>query len=197
MAKVFVDSTIAVIIFGSLYEGYRRGLMKSLLGLVGFGTVLLLCLSFGESLSRPLKPYVPLPMTYATLAAYILICFVIALVAYFLQGLFARLLTRRLPPALDGIGGMFVGALRGAVFTGLCLVILMLIANPILTEQITKRSHLGTAFFEKVGKVSPTVKDIYTAPSSPVTTKKVVKPEHDYEKALDSFEREDKAKAGS
>lgn len=186
MAKVLVDSTIAVIVFGSLYEGYRRGLMKSLLGLVGFATVLLLCLFFGEVLSKPLKPYIPLPTTYATLASYILICFVIALVAYFLQGFFSKLVAKRLPPAIDGLGGMIVGALRGGVFTALCLIILMLIANPIINDQITNGSHLGPAFFEKIGKVSPTVKEIYTAPS-PVTKKGVIKSKHDYERIVDGF----------
>jgi len=189
MAKVLVDTTIAVIILGSLYEGYRRGLMKSLLGLVGFATVLLLCLFFGEVLSKPLKPYIPLPITYATLASYILICFVIALVGYFLQGLFTKLQTRRLPPSIDGMGGMIVGAVRGGVFTGLCLIILMLIANPIINDQITKKSHLGPAFFEEVGKVSTTINEIYTSPPSPLTTKGVIKDKHDYEKVVDGFKK--------
>ncbi len=188
MAQVLVDTTIAVVILGSLYEGCRRGLVRSLLGLAGFATVLLLCLAFGELFSKPLKPYVPLPVTYATLASYILICFVIALVSYCLQGFFARFLSKRLPPAVDGIGGMVVGVLRGAVFTALCLIILMLIANPIINEQLTKNSHLGTAFFKKVGEISPTVNEIYTSPSSPLTTKGVVRDKDDYEKALDSFD---------
>ena len=187
MAQVLVDSTIALVILGSLYEGCRRGLIRSLLGLAGFATVLLLCLAFGEALSKPIKPYVPLPTTYAILASYILICFVIALVSYFLQGLFGRFLSKRLPPALDGIGGMVVGAMRGAVFTALCLIILMLIANPIITEQLTENSHLGTAFFKKVGEISPTVNEICTSPSSPVSTRGVVKSKDEYEKALDSF----------
>jgi membrane protein required for colicin V production len=187
MAQVLVDSTIALVVLASLYEGCRRGLIRSLLGLAGFATVLLLCLAFGEVLSEPLKPYVPLPTTYAVLASYMVICFVIALVSYFLQGFFSRFLTKRLPPALDGIGGMVVGALRGVVFTALCLIILMLIANPIINEQLTQKSHLGTTFFEKVGEVSPTVNEIYTSPTSPTDTKGVVKGKDDYEKALDSF----------
>lgn len=193
IAQVLVDSTIAVVILASLYEGCRRGLIRSLLGLAGFATVLFLCLAFGEALSEPLKPYLPLPTNYAVLASYILICFVIALVSYFLQGFFARFLTKRLPPALDGIGGMVVGAMRGVVFTALCLIILMLIANPIINEQLTQNSRLGTTFFKKVGEVSPTVNEIYTSPGSPVGTRGVVKGKDDYEKALDSFKGENRS----
>lgn len=189
MAEVLVDSTIAVILFGSVYEGYRRGLVTSLLGLAGFTSVLLLCMFFGELLSKPLKPYIPLPSTYATLLAYVVICFAIALASYFLHGLCSRLLTKKLPPALDAIGGMFVGGLRGAVFTALCLLILMLIANPIINAKIGQESRIGGTFFKEVSKVSPTVNEILTSTPSPFTTGKVTKGKSDYEHAVDSFKK--------
>lgn len=189
MAEVLVDSTIAVVIFGSLYEGYRRGLMTSLLGLVGFASVLLLCIFFGELLSKPLKPLVPLPSTYSALVAYVGICFVISLVAYFVQGFFSKLLTKRVPPALDAIGGIVVGALRGGVFMALCLIVLVLIANPIINEKIGKDSRIGAAFFNEVRKVSPTVDEIFTAQMSPLSAKRVLKGESQYEEALSSFEK--------
>jgi uncharacterized membrane protein required for colicin V production len=196
MADVLVDSTLAVIIFGSLYEGYRRGLIASLLGLAGFTTVLLLCLSFGESLSKPLKPVVPLPTTYAMLASYIAICFAIALIAYFLNGFFTKLMPKKLPPAVDAVGGMFVGFLRGAVFTVLCLVILMLMANPMVNEKIVEDSRIGAAIFRKVGKVSPTVNEIFTEQPSPVANNRVLKQKSDYETALDSFKKKSDDKKG-
>lgn len=182
-----VDTTIGVVVFGSLYEGYRKGLVTNLLGLAGFTTVLLLCLAFGETLSQPLKSYVPLPTTYATLAAYIAISFVIALSALFLHRVFNNLLAKKIPPALDAIGGMFAGALRGTVFMVLCLVILLLMANPVINEQISNRSRIGSAFLKEVSKVSPTVKDIFTSPPSPMERKKVRKKKGDYEEVVDSF----------
>jgi len=197
MAKILVDTMIAVVLFGSLYAGYRRGLVRALLGLAGFATVLLLCLTFGETLAKPLKPYVPLPVTYATLVAYIVICFVIALLAYFLHRVFDKLLAKRVPPTLDAIGGMFVGALRGAVFTALALLILVLIANPTIHENVTHKSWIGGAFFEKVSKVSPTLNEIYISPPSLLRERDVRKRKSDYEEAWDSFqpdEEEEKEK---
>jgi len=187
MANILVDTTIAVVLFGSLYEGYRKGLITTLLGLAGFTMVLLMCLAFGEILSKPLKPYIPLPTTYAILAAYIAICFVIALSAYFLHSVFSGLLAKKLPPSLDAIGGMFVGVLRGAAFMALTLLILMLIANPVINENISNESRIGGVFFKKVSEVSPTVSEILTSPPSPTKAKQVGKRRSDYEKALDSF----------
>jgi uncharacterized membrane protein required for colicin V production len=188
MANILVDSTIAVIIFGSLYEGYRKGLMTNLLGLVGFATVLLLCFSFGELLSKPLKPIFPLPPTYATLAAYIVICFAIAIVFYFLQAGLGRFIMKKLPPAVDSIGGLFVGALRGAVFTALCMMILMLMANPVISRKIGHESHIGAAFFKEVSKVSPTVNEIVTSNPSPLTKNRVTKGPSEYEKVVNGFD---------
>jgi uncharacterized membrane protein required for colicin V production len=189
MTNLLVDSTIAVVILGSLYEGYKRGFLTSLFGLAGFTTVLLLCFTFGEALSRPLKPYIPLPTTYSTLAAYIAICFIISLVFYLLQMLLTKSLAKSLPPALDSIGGMFVGALRGAVFTALCLVILMLIANPVINEKISKESHVGATFFKKVSKVSPTVSEILTSSPHPTATKKAVRERSDHDRVIDEFDK--------
>ncbi len=187
VANFLVDATIGVIVFGSLYEGYRKGLVTNLLGLAGFTTVLLLCLAFGETLAKPLKPYVPLPTTYATLAAYIAISFVIAMSAFFLHAVFSNLLAKKLPPALDAIGGMFAGALRGTVFMVLCLVIIMLMANPTINDQISNRSRIASAFLKEVSKVSPTVNDIFTSHPSPLTKKDVTKKRGDYEEVVDSF----------
>jgi len=189
MAEVLVDSTIAVVIFGSLYEGYRRGLVTSLLGLAGFTTVLLLCIFFGELFSKPLKPYIPLPSTYAALVSYIGICFVISLAAYFLQGFFSKFLTKRVPPALDAIGGVLAGAMRGAVFMSLCLIVLVLIANPVINEKIGRDSRIGAAFFNQVRKVSPTVDEIFNGQVSPLSAKRVLKGRSQYEEALNSFEK--------
>jgi uncharacterized membrane protein required for colicin V production len=186
MANILVDTTIAMILFGSLYEGYRRGLITTLVGLAGFTTVLLLCLAFGEVLSRPFKPYIPLPVTYATLAAYILICFGIALASYFLHHVFHKLLTKKLPPSLDAIGGMLAGILRGAAFTALCLLILMLMANPAINDNISHQSRIGGAFFNKVSRISPTINDIFTAPPSPVANKGLQRERTAYEEAYDS-----------
>jgi uncharacterized membrane protein required for colicin V production len=188
MASILVDTTITLIVFGSVYEGYRRGLVTNLLSLAGFGTVLLLCLTFGELLGKPLKPYIPFPETYSTLAAYIAICFVIALVAFLLHGVFSKLLTRRLPPAVDVIGGMFVGALRGAVFTALCLVILILIANPMINENIYHGSRIGATFFKEVSKVSPTVEEMLTSCSSPLKAKAVVREKSEHDLAVEAIQ---------
>ncbi len=187
MANILVDTTIAVIVFGSLYEGYRRGLINTLLGLLGFTTVLLLCLAFGEVLSKPLKPYIPLPTTYATLAAYLIICIVIAVLAFFVHRYVSTLLTKKIPPAVDALGGMFAGALRGAAFTALVLLILMLIASPSIHNNISSGSRIGSTFFHKVSKVSPTVNDILTSPPTAGETKGVRHGKSDYEDALDSF----------
>jgi len=189
MAEVLVDTTITVIVLGSLYEGYRRGLITTLLGVVGFATVLFLCLVFGEALSKPLKPYIPLPTTYATLAAYIAICFAIALVAYFLDRWLTNLLAKRLPPIVDAIGGMLAGALRGTLFTALCLVVLMLIANPEINDQISNQSRIGAAFFKEVSKVSPTISEVLASPTSAVKKKKVEKEKRGYEEVVESFKR--------
>ncbi len=189
VTNILVDTTIIVIILGSLYEGYRRGLVTTLLGLVGFATVLLLCLAFGETLSKPLKPYIPLPVTYAALAAYIAICFAIALLAYLLHSLFSGLLKKKVPPGVDAVGGMLVGALRGAVFTALTLVILMLIANPTIHDNITIQSRIGATFFKEVSKVSPTVNEIFESPPSPLRTMRVEKKKSEYESVVDSFPR--------
>jgi uncharacterized membrane protein required for colicin V production len=194
MANILVDTTIAVVVFGSLYEGYRRGLINTLLGLLGFAMMLLLCLTFGELLSRPLKPYIPLPFTYATLAAYIVICAVIAMLAYFLHGYVTTLLTKKLPPTVDAIGGMFAGALRGAVFTALALLILMLIASPSIHDIISTESRIGSVFFNKVSKVSPTVREILRSPPDPTTDMEVDKAKSEYEAAVDSFKTPRKEK---
>jgi membrane protein required for colicin V production len=188
MANILVDTTIAVVLFGSAYEGYRRGVVNTLLGLVGFTTVLLLCLAFGEILSKPLKPYIPLPTTYATLAAYILICIVIALIAFFLHGFFSKMLSKKVPPALDAVGGMFAGGLRGVVFTALALLILMLIASPTINDNITNKSRIGSAFFQNVSKVSPTVNEILSSRPSLTEDKDVQKKKGDYELVVDSFQ---------
>ena len=185
MVNILLDATIGVVILGSLYAGYRRGLVSSLLGLAGFTTVLFLCLAFGERLSRPFEAYFPLPSTYATLAGYIWICFVITLLAYLLHRVFSKLLTKRLPPGVDAMGGMFVGALRGAVFTALCLVILLLMTSPAIHEHIRTRSRIGSAFFRQVRKVSPTVNEILGSPTSPVEEKRVKKEKGEYEKIFE------------
>lgn len=194
MANILVDTTIAVVVFGSLYEGYRRGLINTLLGLLGFTTVLLLCLAFGEVLSKPFKTYIPLPTTYATLAAYIVICAVIAVLAFFLHRYVSTFLTKKFPPTVDAIGGMFAGALRGAVFMALALLILMLIASPSIHENISTESRIGSVFFNKVGKVSPTVREILSSPPSPTTKMEVDKGQSEYEAAVDSFKSPRKKK---
>ena len=187
MANILVDTTITVVVFGSLYEGYRRGLATTLLGLAGFTTVLLLSLAFGETLSEPFKPFIPLPTTYATLAAYIWICFAIAVLFYFVHTAFRNLLAKRVSPAVDAIGGMFAGAVRGGVFTALCLVILLLIASPGIHENITNESRIGSAFFKQVRKVSPTVNDVLASSPSARERKRVEKRKGDYEEVVESF----------
>ncbi len=116
-----VDIILLVLIGLGAYEGYKKGLLMSIVGLIGFVLAIVLGVYFMEPMSKYLAKHLT-ELTFAFPIIAFLIVFGITLALVGMAGwILKKMMNMILLGGLDSIGGGILGIVKAAFFISLFL----------------------------------------------------------------------------
>jgi membrane protein required for colicin V production len=114
-----IDIVILVLIALGAYEGYKKGLLMSIVGLIGFVLAIILGVYFMEPVSKMLAERLD-ELTFAFPIMAFLIVFVITLLLLNIAGwILKKMMDMILLGSLDSIAGAILGIVKSAFFISL------------------------------------------------------------------------------
>lgn len=126
----WVDAVILIILIFFVIKGWRRGLIRSLIGVVGFFLSLFLTASYLNWAKELLLRFFSLPSSVAAIIGFLMI-FLILLALFHIVGSMIQRLVHLTPLGiLDTLGGMALGLLAGGVIASLLLLFLAILPLP-------------------------------------------------------------------
>ncbi|OOG69368.1 CvpA family protein [Algoriphagus sp. A40] len=116
-----IDIVILFLIFLGAYEGYKKGLLMSIVGLIGFVLAIILGVYFMEPVSKYLAEHSDsLTFAFPIIAFLIVFCITLAIVG--IAGwILKKMMNLILLGGLDSIGGAILGIVKAAFFISLFL----------------------------------------------------------------------------
>ncbi len=119
-----LDGVFVIIIVLTLFRGILRGMVKEIAFLAGLGLAFLGASKAYSPLSAKLQQIIPIPEIAATVS-YVLLFFAIFLLVLFLGVATRHILQGLMLGWLDRLGGGLLGVLKGALFCGIIILLLM------------------------------------------------------------------------
>lgn len=114
-----IDIVILILIALGAYEGYKKGLLMSIVGLIGFVLAIILGVYFMEPLSKYLAEHLD-QLTFAFPIMAFLIVFVITVVLVGIAGwILKKMMNMILLGSVDSIAGALLGIVKSAFFISL------------------------------------------------------------------------------
>lgn len=137
-----IDIVILILIGLGAYEGYKKGLLMSIVGLIGFVLAIILGVYFMEPMSKYLATHLD-EMTFAFPIMAFLIVFGITLMIVGIAGwILKKMMDLILLGGLDSIGGAILGIVKSAFFISLFLWLATLFDLKMSKEWSGKSEYL-------------------------------------------------------
>ncbi|HID95930.1 MAG TPA: CvpA family protein [Candidatus Latescibacteria bacterium] len=125
-----VDVCIAILLVIFALRGWRRGLFRTLIGLVGFFVAALAAISYLKSASDLIMRYLQVPAKVAEVFSFIGI-FVVVLLLFRILGFILYKAIHFTPIGfIDSLGGIALGLLKGGFIVSVALLLLSLVPLP-------------------------------------------------------------------
>ncbi len=147
----WVDLLVVIIMLRTIYVSFQDGLSHSVFPLFGSILKLVLALHFYSMLGSVLHVSIALvPVSVCNMASFLAIILIMGLVLKLLKNLIDAIIKVTWHPLIEKIGGVAVGALRGAVSASIVLIFLALVPLSYLQWSIKDKSLCGM-FFLRAG----------------------------------------------
>ena len=158
-----IDIILGCFLLFFLINGFRKGLIKSVLNAFGLIMIIILLVKFSKPLTNMLIVELGLQEVLAVIVAYILIILVITLVVRLISYLLKKILSMLNLGFADRILGMIFGFLNGVLIIALILLLLNLSPLQKSVREFTRDSIIVNNinhFLYKLNKKTPNLKSI-------------------------------------
>ncbi len=152
----FIDYILLIIILIGFILGYKDGLIRKIIGLIGFILAIFLATKYSDRFGQNLAPYFHNEINISKILAWVIIFFTIVIVA--------SLVKRLIHPAdkVNKFINKFLGGLAGALQISFVVSILLLFLNMLdFPKEIDKNKSV---LYASVYNIFPTVLEIFVGP---------------------------------
>lgn len=147
-----VDIVLLILVGLGAYEGYKKGLLMSIVGLIGFVLAIILGVYFMEPMSKYLANHLK-ELTFAFPIIAFLIVFGITLALVGIAGwILKKMMNMILLGGLDSVGGAILGIVKTAFFISLFLWL----AN-LFDLKMSKEWSAKSEFMQYIEPLAPAV----------------------------------------
>jgi len=135
-----IDIILGVFLLFFLINGFRKGLIKSVLNVFGLIVIIILLVKFSIPLKNMLIVEIGLQEILATIVSYVLIVLVVSLFIRLISYLLKKILSMLNLGFADKILGMIFGFLNGVLIIAILLLVIDLIPARESVHKFTKDS---------------------------------------------------------
>ncbi|MEI8176849.1 MAG: CvpA family protein [Candidatus Omnitrophota bacterium] len=147
----WIDLLVVIVLIRSSYVGFTQGFSWEFFRLTGMIGAVIGTIYFYEYGARLISDYIPVVYPISDLLSFTLFYIVILVVVKILNLFIDRIIKLEVFSALEKMGGLLFGALRGIIFLSLFLITLWYIPIPYFGRSIQERSFSGVA----IARVAP------------------------------------------
>lgn len=119
-----LDIIIGIFLLAFVYNGLRKGFIKSVLGLLGLIVIIILIIKIGNPVKIMLIRELGIQEILAVILSYILIIFFITIVIKIIGWMLSKIINVLNASCLDRLLGMVFGLLNGVLIIAIILVLL-------------------------------------------------------------------------
>ena len=144
----WVDLLIVIIVLRGTYVGSQRGFLGELFHIFGICLAIVLGIHFYTPISNFSHTYIFIPLNIAYIISFLLITFVIYVVFKTIYTFLQKLLKIEMLPAINKIGGAFIGFCKSFVLSVFIVLIMLLVPIRYISESVKTESLFAPAFIE-------------------------------------------------